>query len=155
MRHLAVAALLCLVVAPPLPGQYAADAIRSLRTQSNAAIARHDVKGIVALLDVEYQITTGSGSFFQDRSADSTAWAMEFARAADLVNVRTPTSIDVSSSGSRAAEIGTWTASWSTPAGLRKAGGRYAAYWSLVNGSWRIRSELFVTLSCTGPGCSG
>ena len=154
MRHFAVAALLCLVVAPPMPGQSAADEIRSLRTQSNAAIARHDVKGIVALLDVEYQITTGSGSFFQDRSADSAAWAMEFARAADLVNVRTPTSIDVSSSGGRAAEIGTWTASWSTPAGLRKAGGRYAAYWGLVNGNWRIRSELFVTLSCTGPGCS-
>jgi hypothetical protein len=154
MRHFVVAALLCLVAAPPILGQSPADKIRSLRTQSNAAIARHDVKGIVALLDVEYQITTGSGALSQDRSAESEAWAKEFARAADLVYVRTPASIDVSSSGGRAAETGTWTGSWSTPGGLRKVGGRYAAYWRLVDGNWRIRSELFVTLSCAGPGCS-
>jgi hypothetical protein len=154
MRHLAVAALLCVVVAPPMLGQSAADQIRSLRTQSNASIVRHDVKGVVGLLDVEYQITTGSGTLSQGRSAESEAWAKEFARAANLVYVRTPTSIEVSSSGGRAAETGTWTGSWSTPAGLRKVGGRYAAYWRLVDGNWRIRSELFVTLSCAGPGCS-
>ena len=62
MRRLVVAALLCLVVSPPILGQSAADEIRSLRRQSNAAIARHDVKGVVDLLDVEYQITTGSGA---------------------------------------------------------------------------------------------
>ena len=153
MRHFVVALLLC-VVAPPMRGQSAADKIRSLRAQSNAAIVRHDVKGAVALLDVEYQITTGSGELSQGRSAESEAWAKEFARAADLIYVRTPASIDVGSSGVRAAEIGTWTGSWSTPAGLRKVGGRYAAYWRLVDGNWRIRSELFVALSCTGPGCS-
>src|SRR6185312_12635252 len=133
MRHLAVAALLCVVVAPPKLGQSAADQIRSLRAQSNASIVRHDVKGVVGLLDVEYQITTGSGTLSQGRSAESEAWAKEFGRAA---------------------ETGTWTGSWSTPAGLRKVGGRYAAYWRLVDGNWRIRSELFVTLSCAGPGCS-
>ena len=154
MRHFFVTALLCLAVASPMHGQSAADVIRSLRTQSNAAIARHDVKGTVDLLDVEYQITTGDGTLAQNRSAESEAWAKEFARAADLVYVRTPASIEVSSPGGRAAEIGTWTGSWSTPAGLRKVGGRYAAYWRLVDGTWRIRSELFVTLSCAGPGCS-
>jgi hypothetical protein len=90
MKHFAVAALLCLLVAPPMHGQSAADAIRSLRTQSNAAIARHDVKGTVAFLDVEYQITTGGGELSHGRSAESDAWAKEFARAMDLVYVRTP-----------------------------------------------------------------
>ena len=153
MRRLVVAALLCLVVSPPILGQSAADEIRSLRRQSNAAIARHDVKGVVDLLDVEYQITTGSGALSQGRSAESEAWARVFARAADIVYVRTPASIEVSSSGGRAAETGTWTGSWSTSAGLQKVGGRYAAYWRLVDGKWRIRSELFVTLSCAGPAC--
>ena len=153
MRRLVVAALLYLVVSPPILGQSAADEIRSLRSQSNAAIARHDVKGIVDLLDVEYQITTGSGTLSQGRSAESEAWATVFARAADIVYVRTPVSIEVSSSGGRAAETGTWTGSWSTSSGLQRVGGRYAAYWRLVDGKWRIRSELFVTLSCAGPGC--
>lgn len=154
MRHLPVAALLWLTVPSPVQGQSPADVIRSLRAQSNAAIARHDVTGAVALLDVEYQITTGDGTLAHGRAAEPEAWAREFARAADLVYVRTPTTIEVSASGDRAAEIGAWTGSWSTPAGLRTVGGRYAAYWRLVEGSWRIRSELFVTLSCAGPGCS-
>jgi len=153
MRRLVVAALLCLVVSPPILGQSAADEIRSLRRQSNAAIARHDVKGIVDLLDVEYQITTGSGTLSQGRSAESEAWATEFARAANLVYVRTSASIEVSTSAGRAAETGTWTGSWSTSSGLQRVGGRYAAYWRLVDGKWRIRSELFVTLSCAGPAC--
>ena len=153
MRRLVVAALLCLVVSPPILGQSAADEIRSLRSQSNAAIARHDVKGIVDLLDVEYQITTGSGTLSQGRSAESEAWATEFARAANLVYVRTSASIEVSTSAGRAAETGTWTGSWSTSSGLQRVGGRYAAYWRLVDGKWRIRSELFVTLSCAGPTC--
>ena len=153
MRRLVVAALLCLVVSPPILGQSAADEIRSLRSQSNAAIARHDVKGIVDLLDVEYQITTGSGTLSQGRSAESEAWATEFARAANLVYVRTSASIEVSTSAGRAAETGTWTGSWSTSSGLQRVGGRYAAYWRLVDGKWRIRSELFVTLSCAGAAC--
>lgn len=154
MRRLAAAALLCLVAVPPVFGQSAADEIRSLRAQSNAAIARHDVHGVVSLLDVEYQITTGSGTLSQGRSAEPGIWAEEFARAADLLYVRTPVSIEVSASGGRAAETGTWTGSWSTPAGPRESGGRYAAYWRLVDGNWRIRSELFVTLTCEGPGCT-
>jgi ketosteroid isomerase-like protein len=153
MRRFAVTALLCLIAAKPALGQSAADKIRALRAQSNAAIARHDVTGVVALLDVEYQITAGDGTLSQDRSAEPEIWAKEFARAADLVYVRTPSSIAVSASGDRAAEAGTWTGSMSTPAGPRKVIGRYAAYWRSVDGHWKIRSELFVALSCEGRGC--
>lgn len=154
MRKSVVATLLLLAVASPVKAQSAADVIRVRRTQSNAAIARHDVAGTVAFLDVEYQITTGDGTLAHGRSAESEAWVQEFARAADLVYVRTPASIEVSAAGGRAAEIGRWTGSWSTPAGRQEVGGRYAAYWRLVDGTWRVRSELFVTLSCTGAGCA-
>lgn len=135
-------------------GQSTADRIRSRREQSNAAIARHDVDGVLSLFDVEYQITTGSGALGHGAATERDAWNAEFARAADLRYVRTPTSIEVSTSGTRAAEVGTWTGSWSTPAGPRKSGGRYAAHWRLFDGAWKIRSELFVTLMCEGPGCS-
>ena len=153
MNRLTIAASLIVVAAAPLSGQSTAERIRAVRQQSNAAIARHDVDGVLALLDVEYQITTGSGVQRQERASERDAWTAEFARASDVVYVRTPASIEVSASGVRAAETGTWTGSWSTPTGPRTSGGRYAAHWRLVDGNWRIRSELFVTLTCEGPGC--
>ena len=30
---------------------------------------------------------------------------------------------------------------------------RYAAFWRKVDASWKIRSELFLTVGCEGVGC--
>lgn len=136
------------------PRQMPVDDVRSLRQQSNAAIARHDAEAVVSFLDSDYQITVGSGGVFHGRAAELEGWRAEFARAADLVYVRTPESVEVSTSGDRAAEIGVWKGSWTTPNGPHRLRGRYAAHWVNVGGSWKIRSELFVTLSCEGAGCS-
>lgn len=134
--------------------QSPADEVRRLRKQSNEAIARHDVEAVVSFLDAQYQITVGDGDLFHGRAGEPEGWREEFARAADLVYVRTPESVEVSSSGERAAEIGVWVGSWTTPAGPLRTRGRYAAHWVRVGGSWKIRAELFVTLSCEGAGCS-
>jgi ketosteroid isomerase-like protein len=131
-----------------------ADAIRSIRKQSNAAIARHDVEAVVSFLDTEYQITVGNGELFHGRAGEPEGWRTEFAKAGDLVYVRNPESVEVSSSGERAAEIGIWVGSWTTLNGPHRAHGRYAAYWRKVSGSWKIRAELFVTLGCEGVACS-
>lgn len=136
------------------PSQMPADDIRSLRDQSNAAIARHDAEAVVSLLDAQYQITVGSGDLFHGKAAELDAWRAEFARAADVKYVRTPESVEVSTSGERAAEIGVWVGSWTTPRGPHSLRGRYAAHWRKVGGSWKIRAELFVTLNCEGVGCS-
>jgi len=136
------------------PSQMPADDIRSLRNQSNAAIARHDAEAVVSFLDAEYQITVGSGDLFHGKAAELGAWRAEFARAADLVYVRKPESVELSTSGERAAEIGAWVGSWTTPKGSLRFRGRYAAHWRKVGGLWKIRAELFVTLSCEGVGCS-
>jgi ketosteroid isomerase-like protein len=138
----------------PSQVQAAAAHIRMLRDRSNAAIARHDVEAVLSFLDVEYQITAGSGSLSSGLASEREIWQDTFARAADVVYVRTAESIEVSSPAVRAAEIGGWVGSWTTPDGVRRTGGRYAAHWRHVNGAWKIRSELFVTLWCEGPGCS-
>ena len=130
---------------PPASAPNAADHLRALRAESNAAIHRHDVAGIVSQYDSNYQVTTGDGSI-GNRETISDAWAAEFARADDLVYVRMPESIEVSSTGSRAAETGRWTGSWTAAGRLRSTGGRYAAHWVLARGVWKLRSELFVTL---------
>lgn len=153
MKVILAVLLASLALAHPVLGQAPADEIRRLRHQSNQAIARHDVDGVVSLFDEEYQITVGSGALFHDRGAEAEAWAEEFARSDDLVYVRSAETVEVSSSGTRAAEIGVWSGSWTTTEGPRASGGRYAAHWRLVEGSWKLRSELFVTLYCEGPGC--
>jgi ketosteroid isomerase-like protein len=134
--------------------QTPSDDIRSRRSQSNAAIARHDVEAVVSFLDAEYQITAGSGELFHGKAAEFEAWRAVFARAADLVYVRTPESVEVSTTGERAVEIGAWVGSWTTSKGPHHVRGRYAAHWRKVGGLWKIRAELFVTLSCEGVGCS-
>jgi ketosteroid isomerase-like protein len=133
------------------PDQYQ---IRSLRAQSNQAIARQDVPGIVSFLDNEFQITTGNGRLLSGRAGMERAFVEQFAQFEDAAYVRTPESVEVASSAPFASEAGTWVGSWTAPDGVVRTGGSYAAYWRKVGGTWRIRSELFVTLFCEGAGCS-
>jgi hypothetical protein len=63
-----------------------------------------------------------------------------------VLYVRTPDTIEVSASQTRAAEIGTWVGTATENGVARRWGGRYAAHWVLVDGTWKIRAELFVTL---------
>ena len=148
--------LVCLAAAPtPAGAQADSDEtlIRQARARSNLAIARHDVPGIVALLADEFQVSASNGSFLRGREEMGNAFAGRFAEFKDAVYVRTPESVEVSSGGTVAAELGRWTGSWTTPGGPFRTGGRYAASWRKAEGAWLIHSELFVPLFCTGPGC--
>lgn len=127
--------------------------IRRARAESNRAIARHDVPGIVAFLSAEYQASVSSGAFLHSPAEMGDVFTARFAEFKDAVYVRTPDSVMVSMSGQAAAESGSWVGSWTTAGGPFRTGGRYAAYWRKVAGKWLIHSELFVPLFCTGPGC--
>lgn len=139
------------VFAEPLTDKEQIAAIRAL---SNQAIASHDAAGVVSSLDSNYQITTGKGDLFHDTPAEEMKlWAEVFSSAEDIVYVRTPDVIEISTYLPRAAEHGTWIGSWTTAAGRREEGGSYTASWRKAGGEWKIRSEVFVTLFCNGPGC--
>jgi len=127
--------------------------IRQARAASNQAIARHDVPAIVAFLADEFQVAASNGSFLRGREEMGNAFTGRFAEFRDAIYVRTPESVEVNPAGTVAAETGRWTGSWTTPEGLFRTGGRYAASWRKVAGKWLIHAELFVPLSCTGPGC--
>lgn len=131
------------------------DAIRAIRIKSNAAIARQDVQGITSFLDSEYQITTGSGAMYQGNpSKESNLWAEHFAEYPDAVYVRTTETVELGTYLPVAAESGHWKGSYSTGTGVKDMTGSYMAYWRNVEGHWKIHAEMFVTLSCTGPGCA-
>lgn len=124
----------------------APDQIRSARTASNAAIARHDIPGILATLATDYQAATSSGAFLTSREEMGEAFAAGFAEFPDTRYVRTSDSIAVSVSGAFAAESGHWVGSWTTPEGPFRTGGTYLAYWRRTDGRWLIHAELYVPL---------
>ncbi len=131
-----------------------AEKITAIRQLSNQAIARHDAAGVVAAFDAEYQVTAGSGALFHDSAeVELQHWQEIFAQADDIIYTRTPEKIEVSTYLPRAAEHGTWVGTWTTDSGHKELGGSYYATWSKVDGVWKIRSESFVTLYCSGPGC--
>jgi len=127
--------------------------IRNARADSNDAIARHDVAGIVSHLDEDYQVTTSLGQLLQRPNGETDSWQQLIATRENLKYVRTPESIEISDGYPLAAETGTWIGSWSAADGEVRTGGRYAAMWRKVDGAWKIRSELFVALYCDGASC--
>lgn len=130
------------------------DQIAAIREQSNQAIARHDVAGIVRFLDSEYQITTGRGLMYHhDPEQEGVSWAEHFARYDDVVYTRTPQTIEISSYLPRAAESGRWLGTWTNENGQIEVSGSYTASWRKVDGDWKIQSEIFVSLFCKGVDC--
>lgn len=130
------------------------DTIIMLRAESNEAIRTHDAEGIVASFDDAYQITTGSGKLFHDTPEEEIElWTKIFAQYPDVVYVRTPIRVDVSTYLPRAAEGGNWVGNWTTDSGPIEVGGSYSASWLKIDGRWKIQSEMFVTLYCVGAGC--
>lgn len=130
-----------------------AEQIREARAAYNDAIARQDVPAIVSLFDEEYQITTSLGQLLQNREAEAGAWQALFESRQNLLYVRSPESIEVSKDYPLAAEIGTWVGTWTSNQGPVRTGGRYTAMWRQVDGTWKVRSELFVALYCDGVSC--
>jgi len=129
------------------------DAIRSLRAESNQAIAAHDVDAVISFLDDEYVITASSGDILQGRKENAESWTGHFADFADVAYVRTPAEVSISEAYPMAMENGTWVGSMTTQHGKLEKGGQYTAGWRKVGGVWKIRSEIFVALYCHGIDC--
>ena len=94
-----------------------AEVIRGLRAESNAAIARHDIAGIVTFLDDEFHVTAGSGAMIDGAEEMGAAFAQQFETYDDVLYVRTPHRVEIGTSAETAAEIGEWVGTWIAPSG--------------------------------------
>lgn len=127
--------------------------IRSMRLQSNEAIARHDAAAVGSFLADDYVITISTGAIERSRKEHVDSFAAHFSQFPDVVYVRTPTTIRISDSYPLAIEHGTWVGSRTTTNGKLESGGEYTAAWRKTDGAWKIYSELFVALYCRGADC--
>ncbi|MDH3733165.1 MAG: DUF4440 domain-containing protein [Gemmatimonadota bacterium] len=138
------------------PGEPDADgraAVLAAREASNAAIRAHDLDAITSFWTDDILMTAGSGTGeigieFWTRAIDE-----QIRSYPDVVYVRTPEAVEISAVAPLASERGRWIGTWTAEAGPVESGGTYQAMWRKEGGEWRIRSQLFVTLTCEGSGC--
>jgi ketosteroid isomerase-like protein len=131
--------------------------IRAARAASNAALAAHDLTGATAALLPEARIIGSNGSLLDGRDAMQAAFARSFADPAFVRYVRQPRTIEIgigSAGVAVATESGRWQAHWRIAGAAVVVDGPYLAHWKKVDGAWRIASETFIRLRCTGgSGC--
>jgi len=149
---LKLAALLVILLSIPThsqtPKKTAQDEaeIRAARAFSNKSIVRRNLLGVGDSLDADFVAVIGDGSFVPSREAylklfkqgfDSPKTALTYERIADTV--------EVSATKPLAAERGHWIAT--LPDGSVAHTGTYMAMWRHTSEGWKIRSELYVTLT--------
>lgn len=130
--------------------------VRAQREQYNAAIEAHDSARLRTFLVDDYHLISGSTGAVDD-GADAAARGYaeeEFKDPTFVTYRRTPHSIVMAVSGKRIAETGRFEGVWHMSDGTMRKTGIYLAMWVPSGGTWRLKSEAFVTLACAGSsGC--
>lgn len=124
--------------------------IRALRNQSNRAIQARDLAAFGQTMSSDIEVTRGSGSHVSGRDSVLASVSVQFKDPAFMGYVRTTERVQVSKSGPLAAEHGHWTGRFKRSDGVQTITGTYLAMWRKTDAVWKIRSELFVSLDCTG-----
>ena len=129
-----------------IPADPEALAIQNQRAASNAALKHHDIQAFAASLDSDFVMIRGNGVLVPTRQAYIDTFAEDFANPKSIGYQRNPDSIELSSVAPLAAEHGHWigTHADGTPA----YGGTYLAMWRKTPTGWKLRSELFIVLTC-------
>jgi ketosteroid isomerase-like protein len=130
--------------------------IRATRQASNKALKQHDIQSFAASLDTDFVMVRGNGVLVPSRQAYIDTFTHDFANPKAVSYERIPDKIDLSTAAPLAAEHGHWigmpgrsgrsgsAATNSTPA----YSGTYLAMWRKTQSGWKLRSELFVVLTC-------
>lgn len=119
------------------------DAIRARRKLTNKFIAAHDAKRLAPFFDRQVNLISGEGGLLMGAQAVLAAFQAQFADPSFITYARTTESVSMDAEGQRAAETGTWVATWKDAT----SSGPYLAVWKKVVGQWVIESETFVTLA--------
>ncbi len=126
------------------PAATAKAEIRELRAASNLAIATGDLPGVSASLADDFVVIIGDGTLLS-RDEYLAAFAHTFAQPVPLRYERIADTVQVSASLPLAAEHGHWIGR--LPDGQIAFTGTYMAMWRHSDGGWKLRSELFVSLT--------
>ncbi|MFL6514243.1 MAG: DUF4440 domain-containing protein [Chthoniobacterales bacterium] len=128
------------------------ETIKARRAQQNAAIAANKIDEIASFWTDDVTICRGLGAQVQGK-AGYRKLLEEGASAADkIVYERQPKAVEVSAHWPLAFETGTWIGHAGDVNGPGVINGKYSAQWVKRDGTWLIRSEVFVALGAEGQG---
>ncbi|MDO9430827.1 MAG: nuclear transport factor 2 family protein [Pseudomonadota bacterium] len=119
------------------------DAIRARRKLTNKIIAAHDAGRLAPFFDSQVNLISGEGGLLMGAQAVLAAFQAQFADPSFVTYARITESVTLDAEGQRAAETGTWVATWKDAT----SSGPYLAVWKKSVGQWVIESETFVTLA--------
>lgn len=119
------------------------DAIRARRKLTNKIVAAHDAGRLAPFFDSQVNLISGEGGLLMGAQAVLAAFQAQFADPSFVTYARTTESVTLDAEGQRAAETGTWIATWKDAT----SSGPYLAVWKKSVGQWVIESETFVTLA--------
>jgi ketosteroid isomerase-like protein len=145
------AAILAGSISPSPPTPPSALEIRDLRAASNHAIANGDLSAVSASLADDFVVIIGDGTLLT-REAYLEAFAHIFTQPIPIRYERVAATIQLSASLPLAAEHGHWIGS--LPDGQVLFTGTYMAMWRHTDPGWKLRSELFVSLTYADPASS-
>ena len=117
-----------------------------IRSQSNLAIKNHQIENVLTYLTEDINIAASNGEIFSGKIAFKGALSNVFSRNPDLYFVRKPDEVLINTENNIAWEKGTWVALRPQTENWNNYGGNYSAYWVKIDGTWKIKSELFVRL---------
>jgi ketosteroid isomerase-like protein len=126
--------------------------VKAQRERYNAAVAAHDAVRLRTFFVDDYHDILGSSGDV-DSGADAAVRGYaddEFKDPTFVTYRRRTTSLVMAASGRRAAETGRFEGVWRKPDGTMRRTGVYLAMWVPSAGTWRLKSEAFVTLGCAG-----
>ena len=115
--------------------------IRSKRSASNAAIAKHDVEGIAKYWLPDFVQVRGNATYLTGKDAVTNSWAELFKTNPSVSYMRNPSEIIISKNDTLAWEKGKWI-------GIKSysKGGNYSAMWRKKDNEWMLQAEIFVSL---------
>ena len=130
-------------------------AIKDARRLQTQALAKNDLDTVVKYWDPAITIRRALG-----HPVDGAAAARKLLEptsspnpATAIVYQREATSVSVSPNWPLAFEEGRWSGHVGTADSKPILAGKYAAQWVKRNGTWLIRSEVFVAIDCADAGC--
>jgi ketosteroid isomerase-like protein len=124
--------------------------VRAARKRFNDAIKARDTIAITGLLLPSYHLITGRSVQEHGAAAATARWAAMFADST-LGYVRKTREVRANGRWGIAEENGSWVGHFTAADGPVKASGRYTSKWQRDEfGVWRLQSEVFTTMSCTG-----
>ncbi len=153
---IAIAAALLQAAALPPPGPADMASIWQLRNESNIALRGRQLDKFAAFFTDDVIVVGGAGGATSGKAELRARIAQAFGDKSFVTYVRTPATVRVATaadSGLRAAEQGRWTGTWRDSRGETRWSGDYMAQWVKTPAGWRIRAEVYVSLTCLGPAC--